>query len=358
MIFEMEILSRISHYKFEIILVVLCVLAFFARFVFLGNDVGDRDIYYQFVEAMKIKDGVNPYERILGQDLRLNEKYPTFLPSSYLLILALAVPVGYNFVAFTFVLRFLTILLESLVAFILLRIGQERRAPLLGLAAASFWLFSRWSIYNFAQARLDGIALSLAVLAVYLYKRSSTFWPFFVMSASLGIKHLGVFILPVFLFDSIRKRQWFALLYRSLLLFSVPIIFSLPFLFRNLEGFLFSLGFSFTRLPETSNLGYGWEVVTTEVANFILPKLKLVGTFRGTMLSYISSRLPLFTLFPLLMTFAYLERWGKYITALVGMLLFLSLNPVIFSQYFVWVMPFVLVAGVATFAGGRLSKKG
>lgn len=344
----MDILSRIAQYKFEIALIVLCALAIFARSVFLANDLGERDIYYQHVEALKIRDGINPYERILGEDLRINKKYPTFLPFSYLVILGLSSLVGYDFVAFTVVLRALTLLADCLTALVLLRIGQKKRLPFLGLAAAAFWLFSRWSIYNFAQARLDGIAISLAVLAVYLYRRSSRFWPFFVMSFSLGVKQLGVFILPLFFFDSLRGRNWADLLRRAALLFSIPLVFSLPFFLKNPEGLLYSLGFSFTRLPEISNVDFGWDLITRELGNYLLPKSGLVGTFRGMMLYYVFPRFPLFILFFLLMTFAYLEKWGKYLTALVGMLLFLSLNPVIFSQYFVWVMPFVLVAGLAS----------
>ena len=354
----MNILSRIARYKFEIVLVVLCILAVFAKSVFLANYLGERDIYYQHVEALKIKDGVNPYERILGQDLRLNKKYPTFLPFSYLAIIGLSSLVGYDFGAFTFALRFLTLLADFLMAFVLLRVGQKRHLPYLGLAAAAFWLFSRWSIYNFAQARLDGIAISLAVLAVYLYHQNSRFWPFLVMSLSLGVKQLGVFILPLFFFDSLRSRKWFALLGRLLLLFSVPIVFSLPFFFKNPEGFLYSLGFSFTRFPETSNIGFGWDLITRELGNYLLPKLGLVGTFRGMMLYYVLPRFPLFILFFLLMTFAYLEKWGKYLVALVGMLLFLSLNPVIFSQYFAWVIPFVLIAGLETFPVPRIPDSG
>jgi len=346
----MWLFSLINHYKLEIILTLLCVLSFFAKSVFFENYLGDRDIYYQYTEAMKIKEGKDPYERILGQDLRLNRKYPTFLPSSYLLLLALAAPFDYDFVALTFVVRCLTALFASLAAFVLLKIGREHRVPLLGLAAASLWLFNRWSVYNFAQARLDVLALSCAVFAVYFYRTEALFWPFLLMSISLGIKHLGVFVLPLFLFDSLRERRWGSLCRRMFILLSIPLAFSLPFVLRNPSGFLYSLGFSFTRLPEGANIGYGWEVITNRFFGFLLTKLKLVGTFPGTILFYLSPRSPLFILSLLLLSFSYLERWGKYLMALVGMLLFLSLNPVLFNQYFIWVMPFILISGIETFA--------
>lgn len=339
-----------KKYKFELMAILLWVVAFISRSVFFSNYLGDRDIYYQHLEAMRLRQGINPYERITGQDLRINEKYPTLFPFSYLLILGLSALGNYDFVVFSFLIRCLILIFELVVSLVIINVSKKRAVPLFGLAGVGFWLFSRWSLYNFAQARLDTIAISLAVLAIFFYKKNSRVFPFLIMSFSLAVKHLGVFVLPLFLFDSLREMKWGQLLQRGLLLILFPLGSALPFLLENTEGLLSSLGFSITRLPETSNIGYGWEVITEQVANFLISKLGLVGTFPGTMLFYVFPRFPLFVAFVFFMVFAYLEKWDKYTVALVGMFTFLSFNPVIFSQYFAWVVPFILLSGIHCFS--------
>ncbi len=349
---EMNLLGIVKKYKFEVLVVFLWVIAIFSRTVFLDNYVGDRDIFFQYLESRRVRSGVNPYERIIGEDIRINDKYPTLFPFSYIFLAGLDFLAGTDFFVFCFLLRWLTLFLELIASFAILTVAKRKGAPLLGTIAVGFWLFSRWSLYNFAQARLDGIALSLAFLAVYFYRKRSNVLPFLVMSFSLAVKHLGVFILPLFVFDSIRESNWQQFLCRVLLLVSVPLAFSLPFYLDSPEGFLLSLGFSVTRMPETSNIGYGWDLVTEEFANFLLPKTGLVGTFPGTLLYYMLPRLPLIIAFFLFMLFSYLEKWDKYNIALVGMLVFLSFNPVIFTQYFAWVVPFILIAGLERVSTG------
>jgi len=349
-----RIFSSVKQYKWGLALVPLLLLAVFLRSGLLDLNIKGADIFYHYAEAMRIKAGENPYQRIVGQGLLRNRKYPTLFPSAYLLILGLSALVRFDFTALTFVLRSLIVLADILIVFILLRIARDRGLPFLGLGAAIFWLFNRWSLYNFAQARLDTIVLSLVLLAVYLYHEESRFWPFLVMGVSLSIKHIGVFILPLFFFDALRRKDFGKLVTQVLILSSVPVIFSLPFVFRNPLGFLSSMGFSLTRVAASPTAGASWAYLLDKYRGKLLLGRFGESLFLRTFLYYFFPRLPLFIGFSLVTVFAYLENWGKYIFAFVGLLVFLATNPVIFSQYFSWILPFAFVAGIETFSRKRV----
>ena len=65
--------------------VVLTIGAISFTQISLGRDISSEDIYYTYVEGQKIIHGENPYTRVVGEDIRENEKYAIYFPGFYLL---------------------------------------------------------------------------------------------------------------------------------------------------------------------------------------------------------------------------------------------------------------------------------
>jgi hypothetical protein len=105
---------------------------------------------------------------------------------------------------------------------------------------------------------------------------------------------------------------------------SIPLMTSLPFLAWNAEGFVKSIAFSATRDASTRPQ---WDTIDVV-----------------THLSGLNARLPILAL--LFGTFfaAWQNAIGRYGAAMVVMAIFISFNPVLFVQYFAWLIPLLLLA--------------
>jgi hypothetical protein len=49
------------------------------------RDVSSEDVFYTYIEGQKIIHGENPYARVVGEDIRENDKYAIYFPGFYLL---------------------------------------------------------------------------------------------------------------------------------------------------------------------------------------------------------------------------------------------------------------------------------
>jgi hypothetical protein len=49
------------------------------------RDVSSEDVFYTYIEGQKIIHGETPYARVVGEDIRENEKYAIYFPGFYLL---------------------------------------------------------------------------------------------------------------------------------------------------------------------------------------------------------------------------------------------------------------------------------
>ncbi|MCG9886035.1 MAG: hypothetical protein MH825_10765 [Cyanobacteria bacterium] len=156
-------------------------------------------------------------------------------------------------------------------------------------------------------------------------------------------------MLPIYLIDlwknAEKTKQAKSALWGFLIIFSIPMLTSLPFLIWNAEGFFKSIVFSATRLPSLHIQG--------------APSIDMILSTRLTWLTGVIAKLPMV----LLMTMTYLsfmkEETKIFTASAMTMMIFLYFNSVLFLQYFLWplcLIPFALIESVPTFPK-RLQKR-
>jgi hypothetical protein len=283
-----------------------------------------QDIYYSWLEGKRIVDGENPYARILDGNMRDNDKYATYFPAFY------------EFSAFSQLLglrefsnwfqfwRLIFYACDLAIAFVLYYLLSKRDLDWLGLFAAAFWLFNRWSIKIIEIGHLDFVTLLLVLVSLALLPRRK--WLAFILFGfALAIKQIPVFLTPLYLiwaWHDAPIKKWCATLVAGLLIASVPVITSLPFLIWNAEGFIKSVLFSATR-------------DAIDQFNF-MPSIDAYLDLRG-----LSARLPMLAI----MLFAYWvyfkKQVGIFTACLLIMMTFTLYNSVLFIHYMAYPVVFV-----------------
>jgi len=283
-----------------------------------------QDIYYSYVEGKRLREGKNPYARVLGGDMRENQKYATYFPVFYelsYLSQLLGLRSYLKWIAFW---KVIFLLFEFGVGLLLYLALARHKLEWLGVFAAAFWFFNRWTLKVVEMSNLDFIPIFFMLLSLMLFPRYK--WPsLFLFSLSLGFKQIAIFLAPLYLVwvwrSAPTKDRWRDMLIAGLLIVSVPLVSGLPFLFWNAEGFIKSVLFSATRYSSNQ---------------FEIPSLDQLMGWSG-----LPGRLVMLAL----MGAAYLAAWRgygrKYFACLLVMSIFLDYNAVLYSQYPAWVVPLV-----------------
>jgi len=313
------------------LVVSICLLGMLAH-VRLWPKSEDRndDIYFTFLEGDRLLRGENPYARVLEGDMRENEKYATYLPLFYYLSAGTQLLGFSQYSQWLGLWRILFLLAGSWIAVCLFHRSWASRLRLFAVAAALFWLFNRWTLHVSISADLDFLPLALLLTAwALLGKRPRA--ALVVLGASIAIKHYSAFLAPLFLMHLWRNpaesktRIWKDLL----LLGSVPLIASLPFLCLDAEAFVKSILFSLSRNP----------MATGDVHS-----LDALLGWSGW-----AARLPMIGLLLLIYVAVWRGRLGAYASSLLVMATVTFFNSVFFTSYMVWVMPFVPLACLEAF---------
>jgi Gpi18-like mannosyltransferase len=312
---------------------ILRISSFFAviLLVYLAREVNqaipqpvleNQDIYYSYLEGRRLREGKNPYARVLEGDMLENQKYATYFPVFYELSYVsqnLGLRSYFNWIAFW---AKVFVIFEFGVGFLLYIALARRNLEWLGVFAAAFWLFNRWTLKVVEMSNLDFIPIFLMLLSLMLFPRKK--WlSLFLLSLSLGFKQIAIFLAPLYLLwiwrSTAGKDRWKELTLAGLMIVSVPLISGLPFLLWNAEGFIKSILFSATRYSSNQ---------------FDIPSLDQIMGWEG-----LSARLVMLVLM-LAVYFAVLRGYGKkYFAALLIMSIFLDYNAVLYSQYPAWVVP-------------------
>jgi hypothetical protein len=288
------------------------------------------DIYFTYLEGDRLLDGENPYARVLLGDMRENEKYATYLPLFYYLSAGTQLLGFSQYSQWLDLWRILFLLAGSWVAVCIFYHSWASRLRLFAVAAALFWLFNRWTLHVAISADIDFLPLALLVTAWALLPGRPRA-ALVVFGTSLALKHYAVFLAPLMFMrlwrtnGSRRSRWWKDLL----LLGSVPLIASLPFLLLNAEAFVKSILFSLSRNP-------------TATGN--VDSLDALLGWSGW-----AARLPMLGLVLLIYAAVWRGRFGPYTSSLLVMATVTFFNSVFFTSYMVWVMPFVPLAAVEAF---------
>jgi hypothetical protein len=288
-------------------------------------DTTEQDIYYAWVEGGRILNRENPYARVLAGNMLDNDKYATYFPLFYELS-ALTEWAGLrDYGSWIGFWRAIFLAINLAIAATLFLLVYPRGKLLAAIFAAAFWLFNRWTLHVSAIAHLDFVPILLLLVSLGLF-RKHRLAALFLFSLSLAVKQIGIFLAPLYLVwtwhaveakrDHLRQT-----LLAALVIASVPFLTALPFLIWNVEGFARSVFFSVTRIP-MDHFG-------TVSIDGLLGWPGAVG------------KLPMLVLMLLVTILAWRGRIGPYTGALLVMATFVNFNAVLFTQYLVWVVPFI-----------------
>ncbi len=134
-------------------------------------------------------------------------------------------------------------------------------------------------------------------------------------------------VVPLYLawlYQSPRTERRSQLLRDIGLIALVPLAVSLPFIMWHPEAFVKSILFSVTR---------------RDTVSIVAPALGSMLGLRGTI-----ARIPLAVMLLLAYAAAFRYRLGRYSSVLLIIAIFVSFNPILFDQYFTWLLPFVPLA--------------
>lgn len=306
-------------------LLLVVVLVVSIQVVRFGPTDRNQDIYFSFVEGQRITAGENPYERVLEGNFRTNQKYATYFPLFYELS-AVSQILGLR--AYDDWIRFWRVMFGIFdvgITLLLFETCRRRGAFLLGVFAAALWGLGRWSLFVVQIAHLDFIPIFFLLLSLFsLRERPRT--ALLLFGVSLAFKQFGIFLVPLYLLWAWQESEgdFKAVLRAGIWIAAVPLITALPFLIANAPGFIGSVLFSATRDART---------------HFSAPSVDVALGLSGTL-----ARLPLLAMLAGVYALAATRTTGVYTSCLLVFAVFIDFNPVLYTHYPAWLVPFVVTA--------------
>lgn len=289
----------------------------------------DSDIYNVWEEGKKLSEGINPYKRIIGQSMRDNNNYPTYLPLTYLLAALLQRLGIQEFPDFIRVWRVIGLACHLGLGLLTFHIYNRQQKPVAGLIAISILLLGRWSAYIIDVQHLEFPAILAITAAGQQLNRRPTLSAL-LFSLSLCVKHIGIILLPCFLLGLnaqatglSKAAHWSRASRYCLIAFALPLAISVPFLIDHGTGFLLSMLFSASRGTSSHGIATGSEMI---------------------LLSVDGTRLLMGALFVMGWMVQAQQRMNVWFASTLILLIFLQFNPVVFAQYYIWITSFLLIA--------------
>jgi hypothetical protein len=257
--------------------------------------------------------------------MRVNDKYATYLPLFYEFSFLVQLLGREGFHGWLDIWRSIFVLCCLGTGALLFLPFWQAELEWIGVFAAAFWLFNRWTLTVISIVHLDFLAIVFLVGSLLAFPRSPRLG-LLLYSVSLAFKHIAIFLLPLYLiwiWYLSDKDRWHEVLKSLLLIGSIPLLSSIPFLIWNAKGFLLSIFFSLTRFAFSSFAAYSLD-------DFM--------DWNG-----ILARLPMLILFICVYWFVFLRQIGKFTGAFLIMSIFIGFNSVLFVQYMVWLVPLTLL---------------
>jgi hypothetical protein len=291
------------------------------------------DINYVYIEGQRLLASENPYSRILAGDMRTNQKYATYFPVYYELSALTQLAGLQSFEEWVTAWRGIFLAFNIGIFLLLLRFVDPFQRPWTALFASTFWILNRWTLDVSHIAHIEFPALFFLVLAAVTFKTKPGLAAY-ALGFSLGLKQIGILVVPLFLIEVwnsqpagvSRVDQALQVVRFTLKMIAIPLVAAIPFLIWDFSGFVKSILFSVTR-----NAGGHFDVLSAgEILGFDGPSLRfaLLGVL---LFIYVANA----------------RRELKLITAIVFvMATFIDFNPVLFRQYFVWLIPFLPLLAV------------
>lgn len=296
-----------------------------------------HDIYYEYQAAKQLQEGENPYNRILEGNMIENDKYATQLPFYFYFLAFIGKISKNNFSEFLENFRLILFCFHLAGGVFIYLLFRYINKLFIGYCAAVFYMFNVWSLNSFMYLKQDMIAIALLIMSFYFFRNKTYRWISYVLfGLSLGIKHVGIFVFPMYFTPIFFKEDSFKRFSLNiLLLLSTILIPSTPLLIDNSLSFVNSMLFSLTRSPHSSEIIYGYSELL----------VKYNPSFNtGTLFQQLLPRLPLFIASILCLSLLLLRRIPLSTYFFFSILVFAIFNPVIYPQYITWVTPMAMIS--------------
>jgi hypothetical protein len=287
-----------------------------------------EDVYYAWVEGQRLIKGENPYARVLTGNLRDNDKYATYFPVFYYASTATVVAGLDEFEEWIGFWRIIFLLANLGIAAILFYLPFRRKVWALALFAAGFWLLNRWTLHVTRIAQLDFLAILPLLASLALFSRKRTV-ALLLLSLSIGIKQIGLFLIPLYLiwiWQEANQGKLKRTLIAATLIASIPFLSSLPFLVWDPEALVVSVIFDALRTPAD---------------HFDVASLDALIGWVG-----LPAKIPMLALMFLAFVLTWQRRIGRWTAAMLVMVAFVDFSSVLFRQYFTWLAPFIPLAAL------------
>jgi hypothetical protein len=275
-------------------------------------------------EGDRLCHSTNPYARIQAHPEKPIKHAPNYLPGLYILACGLEF-LGYDsndkFEALWGPIVLLLQLTLGLGFFIFFfRRGQA------GLAffALTVWLFSRFSVHTVTSRQPNTLALLPLLLSLVLYDSRKNI-SLVLFSLSLCMKHVAVFLLPLYLIWCWQTGKTRVELARNVAWFTaLPALLLLPFLIWDHHSLFQSLLYPTSRPPSLGSYkGYPEFIANVHQS---LPRLLMLLSMCLIYITALRRQLP------------------RLSAAFLVMFCFVAFNPTIFTQYFFWCFAVMLLA--------------
>lgn len=303
---------------FLILILLICAASFLAyeRFQFNSNkSYLGSDIEAIWKEGQQICALENPYSRFLSEAQGAKFKPPTYLPAYYVFSCAIDLITGHNFKNNLKIIGLINSILYLSIGVIIASLFLKIKHPWLAVCFVSLWFFSRWTLHTLASQQINFFAILPLMLAT-LYINSNKKLSFILLGCSLAIKQVAIFTLPLFLILAWQKNNLKSSLKNILILISLPVAISIPFIIHDLSGFLASLAYSTNREAEPA---------FSAMPEWFFPLILLLSLF-SIYLYFINNRNQL------------------ALSIFLVFLVFCALNRVVFNQYYLWAMVTFIIA--------------
>jgi len=280
-----------------------------------------QDIYAHFKTSKKILNGKNPYLPILKSDMKQNNKYPTYFAGFYYLIMP-TIKLYPDFNIWIHLWQKFIIIFYALVGFLIYYRTKKNSNYFIAITLSLIWLVNRWSIYLATTLSMDTLGIALLLLSLILidYKQKLAL---LIFGLQIAIKHLTIFLLPLFLIKT-KKNSLKNNFYNLLLILLPVIVVSIQFLLNNPNAYLKSILFTATRISESH-----FNVLSLTVGQ--------IFQFQGLL-----ERLPILIGISFIYI-TFLSKKTNFILSIIMILMIsITFNPVFFLQYQAWFIAILL----------------
>ncbi len=326
------------------------LIIFIGYILFLNNSYGlnsfdSGDVHRGFQRGVNVLNGVNSYLEFNPERMLHQEKVPGFFPLYFQLMAVIARISNYSFVLFLDSLRYLVFAAYSLVG-IVIYLLLRKQSKLLGILGMVIFMFNRWTLNNAFDLKQDTYVLAVLFISLLLLKKNKAL-SFLLFGVATAIKHLTIFLFPIYLLELFlpimenrsdwRNKKFLGYLGRFFVyafLLILPILGpSIPYIIETPQHYTSSIMYNLTRDPEsnTTTLSTGFDKVLV---------LYNQDRFQNNFF-YMLPRLPMFVSFCIIALLYFTKKLTLWKYSAFAYLIFIGFNPVLFGQYYTWLMAFL-----------------